>query len=148
MVRTNLAHVIRHPAVPVVPVMVLVALFTGCGGGGGGSSKGMNGGGGSGGLSSGGSQGGATFTSVEAAGLPASFEVRYDLKDAAVSALDVSASGVDILVRSVVLRAAGTGDDAADVTSVRLAIDDGDGVYDPATDQAIGGVARWNQDDG
>jgi hypothetical protein len=98
------------------------------------------------GVSGGGS--GPAITIREAPGLPATFPVKANAKNVSINAFSVEASGADVLVRSVVLHASGTADDAAAVDGVHLAIDDGDGKYDPARDQAIGGIARYSADDG
>ncbi len=69
------------------------------------------------------------------------------MQSAPVNLLDVAAAGDDITVRTIVLAASGTADDAADIKGVFLAVDDGDGSFSQA-DLRIGGIAVYAADDG
>jgi hypothetical protein len=138
---------------PLVLASMVLGSAIGCSGGTssgkkfGGSSGGSSGGA-TGGFSSGGAGSGPALSISEAQGLPATFSVAYDARNAAVNALVVAATGADVLVRTVVLTAAGTANDAADIAAVKIAVDDGDGVFNARLDRMIGGIARYGADNG
>ena len=68
--------------------------------------------------------------------------------DVVVLQLELDARGKDMFVESVAFTASGTGDDAAEIASVRLFEDlDADGLLDPG-DAPIGAATTYDADDG
>ncbi len=136
-----------------LPILLplLVSIAAGCGGGGPGTKNVKNppaSGGGPGGGSGGGGIGAPSIDVTTVPGLPATFNIRFDVKDAPVQVLNVRAIGGDFTVKALSIQAAGTIDDATDVSAVRIALDNGDGTFDKARDSYVGGAARFTANNG
>jgi len=123
----------------------VVVAAAGCGGGGGGGSSGTR-------LTAGGiAAGGAPAVNLKVstvATLPASYSIRSSAQKAPITALDVVATGADLNVKSLTLRGAGSVNEGTDVSALRVAVDNGDGVYSDGLDVIVGGTALFSGDDG
>src|SRR5438132_5276050 len=120
----------------IVPALVAAFAF-GCGGGGTSSGTRATGG------TTGGTSGATLTVGVAPSVQGAKFAVKSGAQNAPVNLVTFAASGADILVRSVILKASGTADDAKDILGVKLFVDDGDGHFNATKDLPIGGIARY-----
>jgi hypothetical protein len=128
-------------------IVAATAAIAGCGSGGGGG-KASSGQVGTPAPTGGGSSVARSLEVMSVAGLPATYSIRFDVKDAPVHVLDVKANGGDMVVKAIRFIASGSIDESVDVSGIKVAVDDGDGKFDKTRDPYIGGVARFPTNDG